>query len=170
MNITLENQVAIVTGASRGIGKEIAKTLAGAGAAVALAARGAEALEEVAAEIRAGGGRALAVPTDVTDVEAVAALVSSTTAELGKVAATLAPLAATTLQHLRKRDSREALTGPLPRGDAKTIERQLAALEQEDPATAVLHRDLSNHLLEKVLAPEDLSAAVRKRLRKTLRR
>jgi 3-oxoacyl-[acyl-carrier protein] reductase len=85
MNISLENQVAIVTGASRGIGKEIAKTLAGAGAAVALAARGAEALEEVAEEIRASGGRALAVPTDVTDVEAVAALVSGATAELGKI-------------------------------------------------------------------------------------
>ena len=102
--------------------------------------------------------------------EAAVRTLTATGVSPGEARSVLAPLAATTLQHLRKRDSREALTGPLPRGDAKTIERQLAALEQEDPATAVLHRDLSKHLLEKVLAPEDLSAAVRKRLRKTLRR
>lgn len=82
----------------------------------------------------------------------------------------LAPLAATTLQHLSDRDSRDALTGPLPRGDAQTIEKHLSALEREDPGTADLHRDLSRQLLERVLTSEDLSAAVRKRLRKTLRR
>lgn len=86
MNIDLGEQVAIVTGASRGIGREIAKELAGAGVSVALAARGAEALEQVAEEIRAAGGRALAIPTDVTDVEAVSALVARTLEELGRVA------------------------------------------------------------------------------------
>jgi len=85
MDTSLEDQVAIITGASRGIGREIAKVLAGAGAAVALAARGQEALDEVATEITASGGRVLAVPTDVTDPEAVSALVSRTTKELGKL-------------------------------------------------------------------------------------
>ena len=62
MNGTLVNQVAIVTGASRGIGAATARALAEAGATVALAARDAARLEQLAAEIEAGGGTALSVP------------------------------------------------------------------------------------------------------------
>ncbi len=67
MKRLLNNQVAIVTGASRGIGKAVAKTLAQAGAAVVLAARSESELSGIADEIKRAGGRALAIPTDVSD-------------------------------------------------------------------------------------------------------
>lgn len=70
----LSGEVAVVTGAGRGIGEGIAKVLAGAGASVVCAARRAHEVERVAEEIRARGGEAIAVPTDVTDPEAVDAL------------------------------------------------------------------------------------------------
>lgn len=64
----LDGQVAIVTGASKGIGRDLAKALADAGASVAVAARDLDALELLAGEIRADGGEALAVALDVRDV------------------------------------------------------------------------------------------------------
>jgi NADP-dependent 3-hydroxy acid dehydrogenase YdfG len=79
----LGGQVALVTGAGRGIGRAIALALAAEGAAVALAARSRSQLAAVAAEIRDAGGRALAVPTDVTQDTAVEALVDQVTGELG---------------------------------------------------------------------------------------
>ncbi len=81
----LEGQVALVTGAGRGIGRAIAEALAREGAAVVLAARSRQQLAEAAAAIRSGGGRALAVPTDVTQDAAVEALVELAVAELGRV-------------------------------------------------------------------------------------
>ncbi len=81
----LKNQVAIVTGASRGIGRAIAQGCAEEGAKVALAARTASTLEEVAAEIRDRGGEALAIPTDVTDPASVKAMVRQAEAEVGPV-------------------------------------------------------------------------------------
>lgn len=72
----LHDRVAIITGASSGIGHAVARALAGAGAAVVLAARRSERLDELRREIEAEGGRALAHTTDVTrrdDVEALAA-------------------------------------------------------------------------------------------------
>ena len=64
----LDGQVALVTGASKGIGWDLAKALAHAGAAVAVAARDQPSLERLADEIRADGGEALAVELDVRDV------------------------------------------------------------------------------------------------------
>ncbi len=68
-------RVALVTGASRGIGRAIATTLAAGGATVVAAARGGHA-EAVAGEIRAAGGRAEAIVLDVTDAGAVAAAIA----------------------------------------------------------------------------------------------
>jgi NAD(P)-dependent dehydrogenase (short-subunit alcohol dehydrogenase family) len=70
----LEGRVAVVTGGGQGIGEGIAKAYAQAGAAVVVAARHADRVARVAEEITAAGGRALAVPTDVTDRAAVTAL------------------------------------------------------------------------------------------------
>jgi NAD(P)-dependent dehydrogenase (short-subunit alcohol dehydrogenase family) len=67
MSEKLKGQTAIVTGGGRGIGRYIALRFAAEGAAVTLAATGAAALETTAQEIRAAGGRVLAVPTDVAD-------------------------------------------------------------------------------------------------------
>ena len=84
-NTLLAGQVAIVTGASRGIGRAIARALAGAGVSVALAARSARALEELADEIQSRGGRALAVPTDLARDSDLPALIETSVAELGRL-------------------------------------------------------------------------------------
>ncbi len=62
----LENRIALVTGASRGIGVGIARCLAAAGAKIAVAARNAAGLEVTCKDVEAAGGIALAVPTDVS--------------------------------------------------------------------------------------------------------
>jgi NAD(P)-dependent dehydrogenase (short-subunit alcohol dehydrogenase family) len=79
----LEGQVALVTGASRGIGKECARALAAAGAGVALCARDLAACEAAAAEIRGGGGRAEAFALDVADLAAVDRVAAEVEARLG---------------------------------------------------------------------------------------
>ena len=71
----LDGKVALVAGASRGIGAVTARAFARAGADVVLAARNKDALESVAEGIRADGGKALAVPTDVGDPASVEQLV-----------------------------------------------------------------------------------------------
>ena len=81
----LSDQVAVVTGAGRGIGEGIARVLAGAGAAIVCAARRTEEIERVAAEIRAGGGRAIAQTTDVTDDAQVEALAKRAVGEYGRL-------------------------------------------------------------------------------------
>ena len=82
---SLDGQVAIVTGASGGLGWRFARTLAKAGAKVALAARRAERLSELAAEIEASGGQAVAVVLDVTDPAAVAEGIAAAEAGLGPI-------------------------------------------------------------------------------------
>jgi len=82
--IDLSRKVALVTGASRGIGAVIAKTLAAQGAAVVCAARGSNA-QWTAGEIVAAGGTAEAASLDVTDTEAVNTVVSGAIARHGKI-------------------------------------------------------------------------------------
>jgi NAD(P)-dependent dehydrogenase (short-subunit alcohol dehydrogenase family) len=79
----LDGKVALITGGSKGIGRAIALALSEAGADVALAARGPQALEKTAREVEERGRRGLALPTDVTVPSQVDALVERTTSELG---------------------------------------------------------------------------------------
>ena len=81
----LRGKVAIITGASRGIGEAIARTYAAAGAAVVLASRRQESLDAVAASIRARGGSVLAVAAHTGDEEAVQALVGRAAETFGGV-------------------------------------------------------------------------------------
>ncbi len=85
MTRTLADSVALVTGASSGIGAATAKALAAQGAAVALVARRADRLQELKSEIESAGGTALVVPADVADAEQVSAAVQRTVAELGRL-------------------------------------------------------------------------------------
>ena len=84
MRIDLSGKVALVTGASRGIGRQTALTLAGAGAAVVLTSRG-DAAAAVAAEIGAADGQALAIAADVADAEAVHRVIEATLARFGRL-------------------------------------------------------------------------------------
>jgi NAD(P)-dependent dehydrogenase (short-subunit alcohol dehydrogenase family) len=81
----LDGKVAIVTGASSGLGVDFAVALAEAGADVAISARRAERLEQTRALVEERGRRCLAVPADVTSVEDCTRVVESTVAELGSV-------------------------------------------------------------------------------------
>ncbi len=81
----LTGKAAIVTGASSGLGREFARSLARAGAKVALAARRVDALGEVARQIEAFDGRAIPIALDVTDAEAVRACVETAETELGPI-------------------------------------------------------------------------------------
>ncbi len=81
----LDATVALVTGASSGIGEASARALASAGATVAVAARRKDRLEELVHEIENGGGRALAIETDVTDRGQAEAAVDRTVQELGRL-------------------------------------------------------------------------------------
>jgi 3-oxoacyl-[acyl-carrier protein] reductase len=79
----LEGKVALVTGAGRGIGRALAIALAAEGAAIGALARNRDELERVVAEITQADGRALAVPTDVTDAAAVKRAVDQTAQTFG---------------------------------------------------------------------------------------
>jgi clavulanate-9-aldehyde reducatase len=81
----MPDRVAVVTGASSGIGEATALALAGEGYAVALAARRAERINELAERINGDGGKALAVPTDVSDPDSARALIETSKSELGSV-------------------------------------------------------------------------------------
>lgn len=100
-----EGSVAIVTGGGQGIGAAVARMLAGEGAAIVVAARSADRIERVAGEIKKAGGKAWAVPCDVTNAASVHSLAQAAGRRAGVVdilvnnagAAHSAPLAKTTL-------------------------------------------------------------------------
>ncbi len=83
--MSLSGRVAVVTGASQGIGRAIALSLSKAGATVAVAARNQAKLEELSAEITAGGGKAAVFVLDVGNEEQVKATFKQVIAQLGKI-------------------------------------------------------------------------------------
>lgn len=85
MKVELKDRVVIVTGAGRGIGREVAMVAAEAGAAVVLVARTASQLEAAAAAVREAGGRALVHACDLAQESAAAAVVDAAMAEYGRV-------------------------------------------------------------------------------------
>jgi NAD(P)-dependent dehydrogenase (short-subunit alcohol dehydrogenase family) len=82
-SIDLSGRVALVTGASSGLGAQFARTLAQAGAAVVLAGRRTERLKELRAEIEATGGDAHVVALDVTDIDSIKSAVAHAETEVG---------------------------------------------------------------------------------------
>ncbi|MCC5861900.1 MAG: SDR family oxidoreductase [Gammaproteobacteria bacterium] len=85
MDLELNGKVALVTGASRGIGRAIAEGLAAEGARLVITARGAEALEETQRALQATGAEVLAVPADVGDDTSVTALVEQAREHFGRI-------------------------------------------------------------------------------------
>src|SRR5215211_8989093 len=81
----IEGKVALVTGASSGIGESTAREFARAGAITVLAARRAERLKQLEKEIKEMGGHALAVPTDLTDIDQITNLVQVTLFTYGRI-------------------------------------------------------------------------------------
>jgi NADP-dependent 3-hydroxy acid dehydrogenase YdfG len=81
----LDGKVAAITGASSGIGAATAEALVAEGAAVALGARRTDRIDELAAKISAGGGRAVAIETDVTSEASARAFVDATVEQLGGI-------------------------------------------------------------------------------------
>jgi 3-oxoacyl-[acyl-carrier protein] reductase len=107
----LEGKVALVTGASKGIGAEIARELAERGAAVAVNYSGSKAAaEKVVAEIKAKGGKAIAVQADLSNPDAIGPLVETVAAQLGPIGILVnnagiyefGPLEAVTPEHFHK--------------------------------------------------------------------
>jgi NADP-dependent 3-hydroxy acid dehydrogenase YdfG len=85
MTERLDGTVALITGASSGIGEAAALALAGLGAGVAIAARRVDRLEDLAQRIKDGGGTALVIEADVTDEAQAQAMVDRTVSELGRL-------------------------------------------------------------------------------------
>jgi 3-oxoacyl-[acyl-carrier protein] reductase len=83
--MTLSGRIALVTGASQGIGQACALRLAQSGATLALAARSQDKLQQLASQIQAGGGKAAAFPLDVSDEEQIKSAFKAVVAQFGKI-------------------------------------------------------------------------------------
>lgn len=84
-NFSVKDRIVLVTGAGQGIGRELARQFAAAGAVAVIADLGFQNAESVAAEIKAAGGKALPLAVDVSKKESVDAMVATTLAEFGRI-------------------------------------------------------------------------------------
>jgi NAD(P)-dependent dehydrogenase (short-subunit alcohol dehydrogenase family) len=134
MNGTLTDRVAVITGASRGIGAATARAFAQAGASVALAARDKDRLDTLATEITAAGGTALSVPTDISDPGDVERMLTRTLDAFGRLDIAFNNAAGgghppTPLTEVALADFDSALTINL-RGTFLCLKHQIAAMLQ----------------------------------------
>lgn len=104
---TLAGRVALVTGASRGLGRYIARELADAGMHLGLAARSAGALEELAASMRSDGGRVVVLPTDLESDREIEALAEDAERELGAIDVLVNNAGITRMSHFHRLEDRE---------------------------------------------------------------
>ena len=84
-SLSMEGKTVIVTGGGTGLGKAMALALADVGANIVVAARRLELIEETAQEVRASGGKAIAISTDVTDSNQISFLVETTKSTFGQI-------------------------------------------------------------------------------------
>src|SRR5579862_2726063 len=140
MNLTFENQVALVTGAASGMGLATAKAFAEAGAAVVLADSKEEAVKAEAQKLSAAGHKAIAIRCDVSDDDQVAAMVERTVAEFGRldaafnnagVMAHIAPTAVST------REDWDRVIGINLRGVWSCMKHELRQMERQGSGAIV---------------------------------
>src|SRR5258708_977851 len=159
--MSLSGRVALVTGASQGIGRACALKLASAGATVAVAARNQEKLDELVNEISGAGGKAAAFAVDVSDEEQIKSAVKAAIAQFGKVgqaeqaiyAASRAGLIGFTMAIAREVGSRNIPCNAVSRVFIETA--MTATLGDEFKQTAAKQIPLG-----RVGAPEDVASAV----------
>jgi len=141
MNLELAGKVALVTGASRGIGRAIAEGLAAEGARLVIAARGAEALDETQRALEATGADVLAVPADVGDDASVEALVEKARARFGKIDILISNASALAVQG--DRASWEASLNVDVMGAVRLVEAVLPMMHAERAGVIVLVSSVS---------------------------
>jgi len=141
MNLELAGKVALVTGASRGIGRAIAEGLAAEGARLVIAARGVAALEETRASLQTSGAEVLAVPTDVGDNADVEALVENVRERFGRIDILISNASALAVQG--DRASWEASLNVDVMGAVRLVEAVLPMMRAERAGVIVLVSSVS---------------------------
>ena len=144
----MTGKVALLSGAGRGIGAASALALAEAGADIAVLARSADQIDEVAAAARAFGRRALAIPTDATDDAALAAAVELTVAELGQLDVVVnvvggygpKPFAHTSADDLRNSFDLNVVHG------VRLVQESLPHLRKSDAASVIMVSSAIGHV------------------------